>query len=215
MDGLTMVHTLKQDTATSHIPIIVLSAKASMEDRLQGLREGIDDYITKPFSATYLKQRVENIIAQRRMLQQSLLEKLAGEEPAATADEASAETVYHLDAPQIVDADKEMMNRLMAFLEEHIGNDKLRIEDLAEAVCLGRSVFYGKLKSIVGMSPVDFLRHIRMQRAEQLIANSNYQISQIAYMVGFTDPKYFSKTFKKETGLTPSEYRDKASREMR
>lgn len=200
MDGLTMVRRIKQNADICHIPIIVLSAKASLEDRLHGLEEGIDDYITKPFSAIYLKSRVSNIIRQRHMLQQAYVEQIKTEDT----------KTYKLEAPQIVDADNEMMKRLLAYLEEHINDPSLKIDDLADAVNLGRSVFYGKIKSIVGMTPVDFVRHIRMQRAEELITNSSYPFSQIAYMVGFSDPKYFSKCFKKETGMTPSEYRDKA-----
>lgn len=201
MDGLTMVHRIKQNKDICHIPIIVLSAKASLQDRLDGLREGIDDYITKPFSAIYLKSRVSNIIRQRHLLQQAYLEQIKPED----------RKTYSLEAPQIVDADNEMMNQLLGYLEEHISDASLKIDDLADAVNLGRSVFYGKIKSIVGMTPVDFVRHIRMQRAEQLIAGSTYPFSQIAYMVGFSDPKYFGKCFKKETGMTPSEYREKAN----
>ena len=197
MDGLTMVHRIKQNKDICHIPIIVLSAKTSLEDRLQGLREGIDDYITKPFSAIYLKSRVSNIISQRQMLQQTYVERIRPENNDA----------YRLEAPQVTDTDQEMMKQLLAYLEEHIGDASLKIEDLADAVHLGRSVFYGKIKTIVGMTPIDFVRHIRMQRAEELIAKSNYPVSQIAYLVGFSDPKYFGKCFKKETGMTPSEYR--------
>ncbi len=217
MDGLTMVHQIKQNPDICHIPIVVLSAKASLEDRLQGLKEGIDDYITKPFSATYLRQRIENIIAQRSMLQRTWLEKLGGAEKqlpdvVEQSDEAKAKSPqreYRLEAPEIVDTDQEMMERLMKYLEEHISDQNLKIEDMADAVNLGRTVFYGKIKSIVGMAPFDFLRHIRMQRAEDLISNSQMNISEIAYSVGFTDPKYFTKCFKKETGMTPTEYRDK------
>lgn len=197
MNGLEMVHRIKQNTDICHIPIIVLSAKASLEDRMQGLQEGIDDYITKPFSATYLKLRVQNIINQRQSLQSRYLEQIKPEDNQS----------YRLDTPEIRDADSDMMNSLLEFLENNIENPNLRIEDLADAVNLGRTVFYGKIKSIVGMSPVDFLRHIRMQRAEELIAKSQYPFSRIAYMVGFSDPKYFGKCFKKETGMTPSEYR--------
>ena len=198
MDGLTMVHKIKQNNDICHIPIIVLSAKASLEDRLHGLEEGIDDYITKPFSAMYLKSRVNNIINQRRMLQQTYVEQIKPED----------NKTYKLESPQIVDADNDMMKQLLGYLEEHIGDTSLKIEDLADAVNLGRSVFYGKIKSIVGMSPVDLVRHIRIQRAEELITKSTYPFSQIAYMVGFSDPKYFSKCFKKETGMTPSDYRE-------
>ncbi len=210
MDGLTMVHQIKQNKDICHIPIIVLSAKASLDDKLQGLNEGIDDYITKPFSATYLRHRVENIIAQRRMLQQNYLDQLV---PTATSDSKNQQKEYRLEAVQIVDADQQMMDRLMTFLEENIGNAELKIDDLANAVNLGRTVFYEKMKSIVGMSPLDFLRHIRMQRAEELVGKSTENVSQIAYSIGFTDPKYFSKCFKKATGMTPSEYREKAKAE--
>jgi AraC-like DNA-binding protein len=115
--------------------------------------------------------------------------------------------LYELSEPQIKDPDEEMMNQLMAYLEQHISDENLRIEDMAEAVGLGRSVFYSKMKELVGVSPSDFLKQLRMQRACQLVANSKLTFSEIAYAVGFTDPKYFSKCFKKETGKTPSAYR--------
>lgn len=209
MDGLTMIHQIKQDTSVSHIPIIILSAKASLEDKLQGLREGIDDYITKPFSATYLKQRVANIISQRRLLQQNYLQQM--EQVTAVPENGQRHGQFQLQSPEIVDNDKEIMNKLMAYLEEHIGDSELNANDLARELGLGRTVFYGKMKSIVGMAPLDFVRHLRMQRAEELVEKSNATFSEIAYSVGFTDPKYFTKCFKKETGMTPSEYRQKAN----
>lgn len=219
MDGLTMVQQIKQNQDICHIPIVVLSAKASLEDRLQGLKEGIDDYITKPFSATYLRQRIENIIAQRQLLQRTWLGQLGGAEntalettPLTGSEKTTMEAPhreYRLEAPEIVDTDQEMMEKLMKFLEANISEQDLKIEDMADAVNLGRTVFYGKIKSIVGMAPFDFLRHIRMQRAEDLISRSQMNISEVAYAVGFTDPKYFTKCFKKETGMTPTEYRDK------
>lgn len=229
MDGLTMVRNIKSNKHLSHIPIIVLSAKASEQDRVLGLREGIDDYVTKPFSATYLRQRIANIIAQRHMLQQSYLESLGSGNTAAVTVEtmqeggadvepsapeadvtAARNTEYRLDSPQVVDSDKEMMATLMAFINEHIEEEGLKIEELAEAVNLGRTVFYGKIKALVGMTPSDFLRRMRMQRAEELIVRTRMNFSEIAFKVGFSDPKYFTKCFKKETGMTPSEYRQKS-----
>lgn len=213
MDGLTMVSHIKQNTSLSHIPIIVLSAKASVADRVLGLKMGIDDYITKPFSASYLKQRIANIILQRRTLQQKYLEIIGTQKtdsPDSRQPDNEAEAPcadYHLESPQITDADQEMMTRLLQFLETRIEDENLKIEELADAVNLGRTVFYGKIKSLVGVSPSDFLRHIRMQRAAELIAKSKMNFSQIAFNVGFSDPKYFTKCFKKETGMTPSEYR--------
>lgn len=220
MDGLTMVKKIKSQKQLSHIPIIVLSAKTSMADRMEGLRAGIDDYISKPFSATLLRQRIANIIAQRTMLQQSYMEMLGQQlnktetAPAAAAEGGDADAQgaperreYRLESPQIIEADQVMMEKLMKFLEERIGDENLRIEEMADAVSMGRTVFYGKIKAIVGMSPSDFLRTLRMQRAEDLMVNSKLNFSQIAFSVGFSDPKYFTKCFKKETGMTPSEYR--------
>lgn len=227
MDGLAMVHQIKERKKLSHIPIIILSAKASMEDRMEGLKAGIEDYITKPFSATFLRQRIANIISQRRLLQQAYFEQLgtemqkadlptAGDNTAAPAagNQAPARQEYRLDAPQIIEADQVMMEKLMKFIEERIGDETLRIEEMADAMSMGRTVFYGKIKAIVGMSPSDFLRRLRMQRAEELITRSKMNFSQIAFSVGFSDPKYFTKCFKKETGMTPSEYRHKKQEEQ-
>ena len=226
MDGLTMVKKIKSKKQLSHIPIIVLSARASVADRVQGLAEGIDDYISKPFSATLLRQRIANIISQRRMLQQSYLEQigqnlniLADSQAGASVQSAPAEAQteapapepreYRLQTPQIIEDDQIMMEKLMKFLEERISDENLRIEEMAEAVSMGRTVFYGKIKAIVGMAPSDFLRSLRMRRAEDLIVKSKMNFSQIVFSVGFNDPKYFTKCFKKETGMTPSEYRKK------
>lgn len=114
---------------------------------------------------------------------------------------------YHLSEPEIVDPDEEMMGKLMQYIEQHISDENLRIEDMADAVGQGRTVFYNKVKQIVGLSPSDFLRQIRMERAILLVERSKLSFSEIAYSSGFSDPKYFSKCFKKETGMTPSEYR--------
>ena len=211
MDGLEMVHRIKDNHDISHIPIIILSAKASMEDRLEGLRAGVNDYITKPFSATYLKQRMQNIIANQRILQKNFLESVEMSEAVSDEHAKEAPGMLQLKETKIVDSDKDMMDQLLEYIEEHLADSELKIEDLAAAVCLGRSVFYNKVKSIVGMSPVELLRHIRIKHAEDMVSKSNEPFSQIAYAVGFSDARYFGKCFKKETGLTPSEYRDRSS----
>ncbi|MBR1932953.1 MAG: response regulator [Prevotella sp.] len=225
MDGLEMVHRIKADQTISHIPIVILSAKASMDDRLEGLRAGVNDYITKPFSATYLKQRMQNIIQNQRLLQQSYLASInavRNEEPEVKSSPADEEApsssplppnpeegqTLRLRPTNIVDADKQLMEQLIDYIENNLSNPDLRIEDLASALCLGRTVFYNKVKTLVGMSPVELLRHIRIQHAEEMVAKSSEPFSQIAYSVGFSDPRYFGKCFKKQTGLTPSEYRE-------
>lgn len=236
MDGMSMVRQIKDDTTISHIPIVILSAKASMDDRIEGLKLGVNDYITKPFSATYLKQRMANIISNLHIQQQNYLEQIKGfrmaeipqssdavpDLPAVTPSSESVHTeegeaaqsgegvVIRLQPANIVDADKQMMENLLAYIDEHISNPELKIEDLASAVCLGRTVFYSKVRKLLGISPVELLRQIRIQRAEELVAKSREPYSRIAYAVGFNDPRYFSKCFKAQTGLTPSEYRERS-----
>ena len=218
MDGLEMVHRIKTDQNISHIPIVILSAKASMDDRLEGLKAGVNDYITKPFSATYLKQRMANIIQNQRLLQQTYLATIKPETASGQAErnngtEDEGQTL-RLKATNIVDADKQLMEQLLAYIEDNISDPDLKIEDLAAALCLGRTVFYNKVKTLVGMSPVELLRHIRIQHAEEMVARSNEPFSQIAYAVGFSDPRYFGKCFKKQTGLTPSEYREQRAQTL-
>jgi transcriptional regulator GlxA family with amidase domain len=149
-----------------------------------------------------------NIISNQRLLQQNTMENINQVvENNQSQDEGQT---LRLRATNIVDSDKQMMERLLAYIEEHLADTELKIEDLATAVNMGRTVFYNKVKAIVGMSPVELLRHIRIQHAEDMIAKSNEPFSQIAYAVGFSDARYFGKCFKKQTGLTPSEYRDQS-----
>lgn len=125
----------------------------------------------------------------------------------ATEKADAGKVRYMLRKPEIVDEDKVFMDKLLAYIEEHIGDVDLKVDDMAVALSMGRSTFYARLKQIADMSPNDFLRHIRMKRAEDLVMESSMTFSQIAYTVGFSDPKYFGKCFKKHTGMSPSEYR--------
>ena len=149
------------------------------------------------------EQRLDHILRQYNKLQMEMDAK--GE--AAKSERCE----YRLEEPQIVDADEEMMNRLMAVIEKRISDENLKIDEIAEAVGLGRTVFYEKIRELVGVSPSDFLKQVRMQRACQLLAKSRLSIAEVAYAIGFTDPKYFAKCFKKDTGMTPTEYRNKTN----
>lgn len=203
MDGLDMVKSIKENRNICHIPIILLSAKSSLDDRIAGLEQGIDDYITKPFSATYLKTRIISLLQQRQMLQEIYLSNLLKGKNAPPQHELSP------SQPQVTHFDEQFMHQVMEYMEEQMDNSELTIDDFANKLLLSRTVFYRKLKSIVGLTPVDFIRDIRIKRAIQLIESDNFNISQVAYMTGFNDPKYFSKCFKKQMGVTPTEYKDK------
>ena len=215
MDGFTMVHYIKQDTNTAHIPIIVLSAKASVEDHLRGFEEGVDGYLTKPFSATYLKGRIEAVINQRHALQQDMLKQIQRAEGAefhitheypqtasGQGDNRSPATNKRMTEEDA------LTEKIVQFINENMSNPDLKIDDIAVAMSMSRSVLYGKIKNAVGMKPIDFVRHIRIMRATELLCNTDETISSIAYSLGFSDPKYFSKVFKKEMGIIPSEYRE-------
>ena len=197
-DGMEMVKELHNTSATSHIPVILLTAKTDMDSQVEGLRLGADAYITKPFSATYLKARVTNILKKRAELQKrycaELLDKPAEKE----------ETSLTLS-----DYDRQFMTRLTDYIEKNIDNGDLVIEELAREVAVSRSVFFRKLKGLTGMAPVEFIKQIRIKRAAKLIASGEYAISQVAYKVGFNDSRYFSKCFKAHYGMTPSEYKEK------
>lgn len=241
MDGITMIRRIKADEAICHIPIIILSARTADVYRIEGLQEGADDYITKPFSIAYLQLRVESIIHNRKMLQATWRRALTGQsEPQAELDclegigirkntdveknladnethesTASNENVKRVspvsqqpNQVSLVPADSRFVERLTAFVEANISNENLVIDDIARELVLSRSVLYGKVKTIYGFSPNDFVRNLRLTRACDLLVNHpEMNISEIAYSVGFADPKYFARTFKQHTGKSPSEYR--------
>lgn len=203
-DGFEMMQDLRNELTTSHIPLILLTAKTAIESKLEGLAYGADDYITKPFSATYLQARVKNILIKRRKLQEIFREKLM-DSPSKTdtKDEAPSEKI-----PEMSPSDQKFMNKLMELMEANLDNGNLIVDDLVKEMAVSRSVFFKKLKSLTGFAPVEFIREVRINRAVQLIDTGEYSITQISYMVGINDPRYFSKCFKQKMGMTPSEYRD-------
>lgn len=201
MDGLDMIKAIKENRDICHIPIIVLSARSTLDDRIEGLEYGIDDYITKPFSSTYLKKKIKAVINQRKQLQEIFMTDIAKN------DEVQNSII--LSQPQIINSDKVFIQQLIQYMEDNINNSDFKIESIAEAMKISRSIFYRKVKSILGLSPIDLIRKIRIKRAIQLINSGEYNFSEVAYMTGFSDPKYFGKCFKKETGLNPSEFKKK------
>ena len=211
MDGITMVHYIKHDNNISHIPIIILSAKASVEDQLKGFEEGIDGYITKPFSATYLKGRIEAVINHHKNMQLEMLKQIqpgASHESLASAlkKEEEKEIVAGNSVISMQDA---TVKKATKFIIDNITDPDMKIDNIAQAMGMSRSVLYGKIKAAVGMTPIDFVRHIRIMKAIEMLKETDETLTSIAFSVGFSDPKYFSKVFKKEMGIIPSEYREK------
>ena len=209
-DGIEMTRELRADMTTSHIPIILLTAKTTIESKLEGLEYGADDYITKPFSAGYLRARISSLLKQRSILREHFMKEVlpvAGKEPVAIQGDALEN--LSPSVPQITSYDEEFIHKIIQAVEERLQDSDFKIEDLADSMNIGRSVFYKKVKSILGVSPIELVKDMRIKRAIQLLETGNYNISQIAYMSGFSSSQYFSRVFKELKNCTPSEYKIK------
>lgn len=209
LDGLEMVNRIKADHELCHIPIVLLTAKGSIEDRITGIESGIDAYITKPFNARYLRSRIRKLIEQRKMLQQFYLSGIVAGSVNIRHEQLSP------TEPQITSYDKLFIQKMMDFMEKNMDNSALVVDDFIEHFSMSRAVFFKKVKILLGISPVVFIREIRIKRAIQLIDSGIYSVADIAYRCGFNAPNYFAKCFKQQTGITPSEYiRDHREEEL-
>ncbi|MGG5506684.1 MULTISPECIES: tetratricopeptide repeat protein [unclassified Myroides] len=191
VDGLELCETLKNDVATSHIPIILLTAKAEQKDKLTGLETGADDYLTKPFSLQELKLRVKNILSFKELLRA----KFKGN----TLPSAK-------ETPELSSRDRKFLDDVTALVEPNISNVQFGVTLLAEGVFLSVSQLNRKLKTITGKTPADFIRTIRLEKAIELLKNGE-SVADVAWAVGFEDSVYFSKVFKKQYGFPPSSTR--------
>lgn len=195
MDGVELTKCLKSDVKTSHVPIILLTAKTAIEDKLSALGCGADDYITKPFQATYLYARIENILAQRKHLQEYYRSAVA------KWDITPLKSEY-------ISSDKEFMDKLMNFLENNYTNPYLSLNDLESYLCLSTSSLFRKIKSLTDFSPNEFLREFRLLKAAHIIESTDSRVVEVSEMVGFNDYRYFTRCFKQRFDMTPTQYRD-------
>ena len=192
MDGLELTQQLKTNTATSHIPVIMLTAKNLEEHRAEGYEQGADSYITKPFHSKVLLARVENLLHQRAHLRQLFAQ--------GAAEGKETEEVSRLD-----DRDKAFVKQLHDIIKSHMGNSDFGVEDIGAEIGLSRVQLYRKVKAITGSSVVDLLRKARLAKARRLLETNSMNISEVAYEVGFSSPSYFTKCFKEEYGMLPGD----------
>lgn len=194
MDGETMCRTLKSDIETSHIPIILLTALGDKKDILRGLETKADMYITKPFDLMVQRANISNILENREIIRKKL-------QQASVNIESKTE-----DIPMPTNLDNEFMQKVTVLVKENLGKD-LTVDTLCAGMNMSRTSFYNKIKALTGMAPNDFIRNIRMQEAAALLKSQRYTVAEVADMMGFADPKYFTDTFKKFYGVPPSIYK--------
>ena len=192
--GIDLCRALKNDLATSHIPIILLTAKGNLESLKTGYEEGADDYISKPFQPQLLKTRISNLLRNREAVQRFLQTKETKQRPEESNSPA-------------LNKEKEFLAKLDAIIQANIGSENENVFDIAKELGMSRTSLYRKLKSITGYSINEYTRNLKLEKAADLIENQEYSVSQAAYEVGFNSPKYFRKIFKEMYGKLPSEFK--------
>lgn len=192
MDGITLCKKLKSDVKTSHIPVILLTARTSLIFKVEGLETGADDYVTKPFSPKLLELKVRNLVHMRERMRKVFTDK----------------EVLDVEPKRITltSADELFMQKAMESVEQNMSNPAYSVEELGRAVAMSRMQLYRKLKALTDLSANEFIRTMRLKRAAQLLEQKQLNIAEVTYEVGFTDLPYFRECFKKMFGVTPSEY---------
>lgn len=193
MDGLEFTRRLKADTATSHIPVILLTARSLSEQREEGYGTGADSYLTKPFTGSLLLARIDNLIHSRTLLR-SLFSGNSKEE--------------EKEEEMLGAQDQTFVTRLREVIRDNMGDSDFSVERIGEEIGLSRVQLYRKVKALTGQTPVELLRKARLERSRRLIEKTEKSVSEIAYEVGFTSPSYFNKCFKDEFGISPGAMRE-------
>lgn len=191
MDGLEFTEQLKTNTATSHIPVIMLTAKNLEEHRAEGYAHGADSYITKPFHSKVLLARVDNLLKQRNLLK--------------SVYQSSKEAEQEVEASKLDDRDKQFVKQLNTIIQQNLSNSEFGVEDIGKEIGLSRVQLYRKVKAMTGSSVVDLLRKARLAKAKRLLESRSMSISEVAYDVGFSAPSYFTKCFKDEYNMLPGD----------
>jgi len=193
MDGNELSKLVKTDIRTSHIPLILLTARSAKEQKVEGLESGADDYITKPFDFDILNLRIKKMLQLRQKRQENFNPQMEIEPSEIT----------------ITSLDEKLIKKAIQYVEDNISRSELSVEELSGELNMSRVHLYKKILSITGKTPVEFIRIIRLKRAAQFLRESQQTVSEIAYQTGFSNPKFFRKYFKEEFGVLPSEYQDR------
>jgi signal transduction histidine kinase/DNA-binding response OmpR family regulator/ligand-binding sensor domain-containing protein len=190
MDGLELCKRIKSDLHTSHIPVILLTARSSEENKLSGYQSGADEYLSKPFNLDFLLLRIEKLIEQQNRRKEKFSQRI----------EVNPKEIT------ITSLDEQLIQKALICIEQNMDNPDYSVRQFSLDMGMDRTVLYKKLQSITGLSPSDFLRSIRLKRAAQFLIQGQYPVAEVAEKVGFNTPKYFTKYFKEAFGVTPSQY---------
>jgi AraC-like DNA-binding protein len=193
MDGFELCQKIKSDERISHIPVILLTAKADLNSKIEGLEFGADDYINKPFEVDELKVRSKNLIEQRRRLREKFA-RLVDLQPNEIA---------------VTSTDEKFLKRLMIIFEDHISEPEFTTEQCAREAGMSRSGLNNKLKALTNQSTHEFIRTLRLKRAAQLLKKAACSVAEVAYSVGFNSPSHFAKAFRQQFGQSPSSFSEK------
>jgi DNA-binding response OmpR family regulator len=195
MDGFALCGKLKTDERTSHIPVILLTARASAESRIAGLETGADDYIAKPFEARELQARVKNLIAQRRKLRERFRK----------------EAVLQPHALAVTSTDEKFLQKALAVVEARMSDEDFSVEIFGREVGMSRVQLHRKLRAFTDHSAGEFIRILRLNRAAELLAQHGGNVTEVAYQAGFNNLSYFAKCFHQQFGVSPSTYAARSS----
>jgi DNA-binding response OmpR family regulator/nitrogen-specific signal transduction histidine kinase len=190
MDGMTLCRRIKQDVNTSHVMVILLTARTAEESKIEGFRAGADDYLSKPFNMEMLQLRISHLLELRRQRNQDFLK---GED-------------VEVEAVALNEIDQKFLRSAVEAIERHLSNEEYDIDALAADVCMSRSTLYRKLHSLTGQKPSLFIRAIRLKHAARMIKEGSYNLTEISTLCGFSSPSYFSRCFKAQYGVPPGSY---------
>jgi signal transduction histidine kinase/DNA-binding response OmpR family regulator len=191
MDGLELCRAIKGNLETSHIPIILLTAKNTAEDRIECYNAGANAYISKPFELKVLEARLDNFLMDKKTKQEEFRTDIED---------------INFNLLDATDIDKEFLKKVIEVIQENLSSSTFDVIQLADALAMSKSSLYRKTKAIIGLSPVEFIRNVRLKQGVKMLKNKSISVSEVAYTCGFSNPKYFSTCFKEEFGVTPKEF---------
>ena len=204
MDGIELVNHIRNDFSTSHIPVIMITAKHEDDTQVKAMKYGADGYIAKPFTMELLTARIDNMLDRRKALVARMSLPVGNEgddkERRSRRIDISPEEIV------ITDKDEQLIKKVMQWLEENVSDAEITVDQLAAFVGMGRTSMYNKIKGLTGKSPVELIQEFRMEKATYYLKSGQYSVSETSYKVGFSDPGYFSRSFKKHFGMSPADY---------